>query len=249
MRPKSLLLALLCLLAFFSACDKSKDHEITPPIPGNNETPLPRIKEMTYYANDTEYDKKTFEYDRQGRLVYTVNTAGYSSTYTYEPGKAVKELYYPVDQSTIRYTYVLNDKGLAVYEEESKVRYEYDEQGYRIKAISPVTQISTIEDGNNVNTADWVTREGVLELISVTEKQYLHDMPNTIGDENMGITFLGRQNKNPLRWVMRTDYRDGQVTQEWGAITYRFEYDVHNRIIKSSSYQSHIPSIRYTYVE
>lgn len=249
MRPKSLLIALVCLVAF-SACHKSEDNEITPPIPGNNETPpIPKIKEITSYADDIEYNKKTFEYDRQGRLVYTINTAGTTETYTYTPGKAVKKIYFPHDKSTKLYTYVLNDKGLAVYEEETKERFEYDEHGYRIKAISSFTRISTIEEGNTVQTADWSTLEGAPELFSVTDNQYLHDQPNTIGDENMGITFLGRQNKNPLRWVMRTDYRNGKVSTEWGSITFWYEYDDHMRIVKSSNSHSHGPIIRYTYVE
>lgn len=250
MYPKSLLLALLCLLAF-SACHRTEEDEITPPIPGNHEIPppIPRIKEITRYANDIEYDKTTFEYDQQGRLLNTINTAGSKTTYTYEPGKVFKKIYIPTDSSTTLYTYVLNDKGIAVYEEKTREHFEYDEQGYRIKSISNLTQISTIEDGNTVKTANWVTYESIPELISVTEMDYLHDKPNTIGDENMGITFLGRQNRNPLAGVERFDFRDGKITQEWGLITFRYEYDASNRIVKSSSSHGHSPIIRYTYIE
>ena len=62
-----------------------------------------------------------------------------------------------------------------------------------------------------------------------TEYQFYTGKTNTIEDENYGVSFNGKQNKNPIKQETRTYYWDGSTTE---TTTYTYEYDTKGRITK-----------------
>lgn len=227
---------LLFVLIAFAACDQTVEPEIT--------APVPRIKEMTSYRNDILISKKTYEYDLHGRQVgaATKNTA---EKYVYEPGKVLMEIFWAETNKKVNYTLVLNSRGLMEHQEGSSESFEYDAQGYLIQTVSGATFKSTIEGGNLVRVETWSSQNGTPVLSSVVTRTFFKDKPNTIGMENTGLSFFGKQDRNP---VQRETYYNPKLELET-YITYEYEYDAQNRIIKSS--RSDIPNFYngYTYVE
>lgn len=236
MTSKLLTIALFCLLLAFLGCDNSDSPEIT--------APVPLIKEMTSHMNDSISSKKSYEYDQQGRQVGS-STSNTTEKYVYEPGKVLMEIYWAQTNKTVNYTLVLNSRGLLEYQEGSSESFEYDAQGYLTQTISGATFKSTIEEGNLVRYETWSSENGTPVLTSVVTRTFFKDKPNTIGKENTGLPFFGKQDRNPVK---RETYYNPKLELET-YITYEYEYDAQNRIIKRS--QSNIPNFynRYTYVE
>lgn len=82
-----------------------------------------------------------------------------------------------------------------------------------------------------------------------TEKsdyQFFTDKTNTIEYENMGITFFGKQNKNPIKQETTTYTYDGEVAPTQ-TITYTYEYDAKGRITKQTSNDGDYSV--YTYID
>jgi len=79
-----------------------------------------------------------------------------------------------------------------------------------------------------------------------TDFQYFNDKINTIGNENLGRSFLGKMNKNPIKKVTYSFsyYGSFRVT---GIINYTYEYDIKGRITKQISSEGDY-SI-YTYLD
>lgn len=234
--PRHLFLALLFLMTAFVGCDNTDDTVITPSIP--------LIKEMTFYRNDTITGNKTFEYDQQGRLILAVTNLT-TEKYVYEPGMVMMETYWAQTNKTVNYTLVLNSQGWLDHQEGSSESLEYDAQGYLIQSILGATFKSIVEEGNLVRDETWILSNGTPVLDGVFTRTFFKDKPNTIGMENQGLSFFGKQNRNP---VNRDTYYNPKLELET-SITWQYEYDAQNRIIKSS--RSDIPNTytKYTYVE
>jgi len=78
-----------------------------------------------------------------------------------------------------------------------------------------------------------------------TEYQFYTNKTNTIEGENCGVSFNGKQNKNPIKQVTFTYFQSGQPITE--TTTYTYEYDMKDRITKQISSEGDY-SI-YTYLD
>ena len=106
--------------------------------------------------------------------------------------------------------------------------YEYDADGYLTKIVlnsgtsTSETITFTVVNGNRVGTS-YLT--GGFTYTGTS--QYLMDKINTIGYENMGITFMGKQEKNLVQ-TAAISMSGVSLTQ-----TYTYQYDSQNRVTNS----------------
>jgi hypothetical protein len=122
--------------------------------------------------------------------------------------------------------------------------FEYNADGYMTKIVLEAgtadqeTMEFTISNGNRVGTVYTFGGE-TMNLIS----QYLTDKTNTTGSENMGIAFMGKQDKNLMQSITTT-YSGFTLIQ-----SYSYQYDAKDRVVKSTTTTNGLDpnSSSYTY--
>lgn len=143
----------------------------------------------------------TYEYNMDGKLTKLVHSkAGqedYVQLYVYSAGRV--EYLLPSASDTIRSTYFLNSQGLAdssVSEfGESVTRFSYDANGYLIRGVRSnmghdfLAATYSIAGGNLVSIANDPP-------VNYTETYTYTDKVNTIGNENTGQGWMGKQSVN-----------------------------------------------------
>lgn len=208
---------------------------------GDGDTPQSqyiRIKKIT--PEDTNGFKTSYEYDSKGRVI-KLNMNGGIRYYEYSDYD-VKFIFpssvnppYSCD-TTI---FLLNPNGLAKSSNAIKVgfgwKYEYDNNGYLIKSEGPSdtyykssTRLvkNTILDGNiSVSNEFYIENDTIRDTITYVYEYY--KTLNTIGLENVGISYLGKQNRNLRSKEIR--YHSSELPQ---TIYYTYEFDNFNRVVK-----------------
>jgi len=130
---------------------------------------------------------------------------------------------------------------------------EYDANKYLTKETEcnyyyegdTLKYLYTITNGNVSNMYMTLTDQYNPYVITETFFYYT-DKKNTIGDQNRGITFLGKQNNNLLKTLI---YDEGSYYTP-DTIQYNYKFDAKNRVVmlyvhlESGNY---IDSTRYTY--
>lgn len=229
MNTKILLLALLSLMIGFTACDKTDDE-----LPVS----IPKIKTITFHNGSTTISA-TYEYDQQGRVIRITSEDSFIQ-YEYHSDKIIKNE--SRNDSFTASSLLLNDKGLVIallMDNYIYMTYEYTLDGFHDKSTSYfmgsipdwVTD-NTIADGNRISCVVWEqdmyepNRDDDLESTYTYEYEYLASSTNTIGHENMGIDFFGKQDKNLVSKM--TLYRNNveHVTN------YIYKLDAHKRVVK-----------------
>lgn len=228
MKTKIILFAFLSLLVGFSACNDSNEPEIDQPATG-----ILLIKTMTSSGNYK--DSVHYEYDDSGKLIKISHSQSYYTKYTHKPGKVIMELYMGNTSPEQTNTYLINEEGLATSSYIGYVipniinTFEYDSNGYKIlkKANNDTIVTAKILDGNTIVKTEFDRQDKLINL--TMEYQFLTNI-NTIGDENRGITWEGKQNKNlpsQVTQVIKThNIRSEEITE------YTYEYDTQNRVTK-----------------
>jgi len=139
-----------------------------------------------------------------------------------------------------------------LFSDGSNYQYQYDANDYLIKRTrvtgSGYTNIvtSTIVDGNVTNSTYTTTGNGSTD--STTKIfEYFEEEKNTIEGKYLGIQFLGKANKNPLKKM--THYTNSNIYTE----DYAYTFDSDGYITtKITSYYinnvfSRTSTINYTY--
>jgi hypothetical protein len=135
----------------------------------------------------------------------------------------------------------------------SQLLREYDANGYMVKetyyiftsSADTATYWYTIKNGN-INGINGISTNQS-NPYSITETfSYYTDKQNTIGDQNSGIAFLGKQNNNLVKTLLYNlnNYSPPDTLQYW------YKFDSKNRVIMSYSsltLGSYVDSTRYTY--
>lgn len=220
--PRPLLFALLFLLAIFFSCDKSDDN------PAHK---IPRIKTITHGTSPNS-DKEFYEYDSMGRVIsitITGHTPGHTQ-YVYLENKIVR-----MSDSFIQLdTLYLNNKGLVMREMFGSTTYEYDANGYCNHSIFynsdgkiGMEYQSQVSDGNQTVLEIWETFNKQLVHSTTREYEFLPNSVNTIGEENKGITFYGKQDKNLLS--VETERNTGSESSDQRH--YSYQIDAKNRVV------------------
>lgn len=241
MKSNALFCALLSVFILFNSCKKS-DKEVD-----KITISIPKIKTITYYKGDSITSHTSFEYDTSGKLSKSTYSNGQSFTFSYAPSNIIRTYYYIISEKPSIDTLILNNKGLVISEEGGITTYEYTPEGYQSKLTidaSPKTsQTYTSLDGNIIKN----TERNYNDVRYIHTYTFLSDIINTIGNENMGITYFGKQDKNLKSKDNTIDLRDNKTFQ----LTYEYEFDTKNRVtkLKKIGWYSYNDSETYTYYE
>ncbi len=233
MRQLKLLLPLALL---FSGCTK---HDTTPDTPCYPLSLSPwRIAEESVFEgpDTTLVQKLVFRYDSAGRLTLILVDEGgrLDTTETYS---------YYADSVVMNFaTFLLNKQGLATFIP-GLMTWEYNSDGY-----------CTRETYSNTDSSFFLTNEFTWSCFNrsqerdrtnngvpvITNFRYYNKV-NTIGNENHGKSFLGRQNNALLQYGIREG--DTKFTK-----TYIF--DSLNRVIWETHNEKtgYVYYVRYTYL-
>jgi len=177
----------------------------------------------------------TIQYSTGGSYNYTYNSNGQRATFVYKFGTITEIGSYTytassitmlaneisgTNQYTIKATILLNNAGLAISEVDSTtgsstsgntLYYIYDANGYR---TSTITQSSTQNFSyQNGNLSTTIYSGTTPNNYSYT---YLMDKPNTLGNQNVGIYYLGKDNAN-----LKNSYT---YTSGTSTTTYNYSY-------------------------
>ena len=148
---------------------------------------VPKIKRITYYDANEPYSVG-FAYNGDGLL----SKKGVIS-YSYQGDTMVM-------LSSGAY-YTLNEDGLAQYSngntEPRLYNREYDSDGRAVSEIEYPQSISYTYEGDNLSI------EHVVSSFASYDVQYTYytDKENTIGNQNMGQPYLGKQSKNLAKTI------------------------------------------------
>ncbi|HAH22395.1 MAG TPA: hypothetical protein DCL77_01265, partial [Prolixibacteraceae bacterium] len=116
--------------------------------------------------------------------------------FVYAPGIIIKERHYNDRNEVFNDTLFLNKQGLVIAESGKDIAYEYNLDGYQSELRAGEILSYTISNGNTLTRKAWEYIDGNLKLILTTNYRFIPNSINTIGNENMGISFYGKQDKN-----------------------------------------------------
>lgn len=196
MNSRYLLLSLLVLILAFSACKENNNDE---PVLTN---PSMLIKTATQYQDGKVTSTTAYEYDNSGRIAKITYNAGRYEKYSYVSDTIILKEIYNNEFNHYTDTLLLNDRGLVISVNRSS-SFEYDAEGYLVRSTIvrdkyAYITINTIANGDILETTSEVDSLGILMETS----NYRYDfnstpaVASTIGDENTGIAFFGKQSKN-----------------------------------------------------
>lgn len=237
MKTLKFLLYLLISIIAFSACKKSStDNKSSVPAPQSS---IPKIATIR-----GSIDTTFFQYNSSGKLIKEINWSGYQileysgNTVTlkdYSEGGSI--------QSTEIFT--LNSRGQAIsssyagkkkstegnYLSEGNFNttytYEYDNDGYLIRKMYPISE-------SILDTVAYTIINGNETQAKYPGNEYFNytytNTTNTIGRENEGITFLGKQSKNLVQSSTHT-----YQSHTSDPITITYAYDNKGRVTIETS--------------
>ncbi len=218
-KKEAILIAGIATMLF--ACNK-KDNILVPV------DTTPKVKTYTTGSGNVT----SHQYDAQGRK--TVESSGiFSTNYTYSASQVSEKVYMSnvLDDETI---YELNGNGYVTrYSDPGSVfetRCEYDATGYMTRDYNLQSGVITVDRryfyaASGRLDSLYSYDGGVLKRrdVYVTDETHL----NTIGTENLGLLFFGKQSKGVITRITRTTFATGNVNQ----LDYTHTYDANGRII------------------
>lgn len=225
MTIKPIYLALLMALTLLISCDKNKDTELQ-----TDENKIPKLKTESWYPNGNLWYVNSYEYDKEGRIA-KIENEDVITTYKYEPGKVITKNVFSNNNQISNDTLLLNEKGLVTAIDDFIC--EYDAEGYRILApdfseMPPSPLTLSISKGNMVKS----TPKYWNEYVMVTATYKFQAGLNTIGEENKGIIWNGKQNKNLMSEEYIKTVTPGRTYEVLHLFTY--EFDAKNRVTKKT---------------
>lgn len=212
MRNIFLTVVVFCAAGMLASCKKDSNKAEEP-------ESGPRIKRMVWvYPNDSSVTE--YKYDEKGRI-REVAEGGYTNFYTYPTGRAEFRQVLNGKTDTFTAIFLLNSKGLADsmysinsdHSIEAGYSMEYDAEGYMIRNEDGIMHI---ENGNLVLAETLGSPGAPKSVFTYTDKL------NTIGSENTGMLFLGKQSKN-----LQSKY-----TYSGGTENYSYTFDSEGRVAK-----------------
>jgi len=219
------ILPLIFVILF--SCKKDKNNYTTAPVMS-----YPKINTETYvYGGNSSTE--TYSYNSNGRIFLLTQSDGSFIKYEYSNNKLIMEHYQ--SGGSLLYTAFnkINSLGLVVSDSMSSSysKYEYDVNGYLIKELNynngilTDSSIYTIFNGNTIS----VTRNNLTTTYLYTV-EYFTDKSNTIGNENKGIGFWGKQSTNLVKSVAYSIVGQGQLSLE----EYTYEFDINGRVSRQT---------------
>ena len=246
MKAKNLLPVLLIGIIAISSCKKDSK---------NSGLSVTRILKVNIQSGIYSYDM-TYQYDDAFRAKKIARENGNFKTYDYADSTVTVKTYNSTGTSLISTEiYIVNSKGLAKSLQGSgsyktsgtwSGKYEYDNDGYLTKEIftstieTGHTVFYTIKDGNMITKAFLYSGQ-----YDSTFYENFTSSKNTIGNDNIGLSFLGRQNVS-----LYTLVNEKSSTHATSPHTCTYEFDSQNRVkIVRSGEGGSATTITYTYVD
>lgn len=189
----------------------------------------------------------TYTYDAQGRCTEVLYSNGGKIAYEYQAGVVTVKAYNTANVLTSTSVYELNSEGLRIKETrpgnplfaESTV-YNSDKQ--------PVKHITS--NNGNTQVMDYFYSGGNYDSIRFTNngnwsstiiKTYYSDKLNTLSNDEEGVSFYGKENKNLVKTEQYT-YPDGTKND---ISNYTYEFDAKGRVVKETRVQGGNINISY----
>ncbi len=218
MKKAFLLLPLILLIAAF----QSK--------PGNS---LIRIKQVDNLKTGSS---ASYTYDEQGRILTSKSSKGPGAQYQYTSNVAIKQLSAAGNIGAQTDTFRLNSNGWVEMEADnyegktqSLSKYKYDVGGFMVEARQFIngslagTASYVIVKGNRT---DYTYIDEKKEVLSKVHYTYYNDKINTIGEENMGMLFHGRDSKNLFKESIGLNAKGDTVSINF----YSYKFDNQGRV-------------------
>jgi len=236
MRSKTFTLLFLLLLTACSKKDSPVYVQCYPLMP----SPHKIAEETGYTGLDTTFSyRKNYLYDDMGRLIreFTMSN-GYTDTSSYT--------YFSDKIKTSGADILLNEQGLAKSSNAGIIfTWTYNPEGYRTKQVYEY-QGGTITDTYtyvcyNQSSIARLTQTSISSKYDTTGIIYYTDKANTIGNENHGIYFDGKQSNTLIKTIIRTNQPPLNLT---------YVFDGMNRVqweTKSDSI-GHVTFRKFTYL-
>jgi len=210
---------------------------------------VPLLQKTTSLSQGGVPASVTYTYDGN-RLIKAVNQDNSYFTVEYSTNTVIEKDYNTNNQLTGSMVYSLNQQGYAVsaigssskscyallkdrmpitntlkLSGSKSITFSYDADGYMtlmstIDATGIVTLSFIVSNGNQVTTTIAYSGVNIIQ-----NNQYLSDKVNTTGSQNMGMNFLGKQNRNLVGSVISTS--NGNSILE----TFTYQYDSQGRPI------------------
>ena len=226
------------------------DKDITPDVI------IPKLKTEAYYygIDTTPLFTVTYEYNEASQLVLVKFLNNSYSVLEYDADKVTIKSY---DSKGIQSNseLILNGKGLL--QSGTWLQFGLNGTGYKYNADNYLIEkhytsayetdiyagvISyTITSGNTTSSADRNDKYGILGT-DINKYQFILDKINTIGNENRGLAFLGKSDKNLLeKWT----------THRGANVYFEYEFDSKGRVTKPIELNTAriMGSSTYTYMD
>lgn len=247
------ILFIACLLTFTYSCKKTNNNAQAGPYVPNISYP-----KIDYEIDSVNGDTIYFFYNSQGNLikekytniyvdlVYTTNKVNvnvyenYSLTYTYEyflnsSGLATTAIETSLNKSETNNNNLHFINNNVLKNTTDTTYYYYNSYGYLISAKYGTELYNYTYLNGNLTTE--------ISPYDTTTYQYFDGKLNTVGNNNIGVNFLGKQNKNLLKTTIY--YNSGQPYQ---TVNYNYEYDINGRVkteIINSNYSNQTTFYKY----
>ncbi len=258
MRNLTFILTIISVLILFS-CKKKSD-----PTPAPIDPSTSRVKSMTFTDSiGNLVATMAFQYNNLGQLIemHQLQYAGGTSMhfyYQYLPGTIIEIIYDTNNVLNARTAYSINSQKLITNGDQisytasgdSMLMYvysfKYNQDGYLIESKDFYQgdtsryhlQTWEISSGNSISYSVLFSESG----LTYTEiNEYYNSTVNTIGNENLGRSFLGKSSVNLIK-------SSTIPNNPFGSKSYTYEFDSQNRVVKSSITQSNVIfNIAYAY--
>lgn len=229
------------LLIMASGCSKKSDGEVdTPCFPYT--APHYLVKEILSFQSG-QYTKSAYFYDTLDRLVYRRDSGEniWGARWKYGPDT----VFLMTPDSFCHEMLVLNEQGYAIQNigtlPTGSDSWEYDGAGYVLKSISayPIVGITIYEYGYQCWNRKLATKFIAYDINhpipsgEVVTYEHFTDKISTIGLENIGIYYMGKQDNCLLkREILHTKTGVDTLNE------YTYEFDALNRVVKEFSWKS-----------
>ena len=175
----------------------------------------PKIKEI---INPRTKNVLEYSYNPDGKIVSVKNSKGIVTTYRYLENAIIKTSTDLLKAKSNTDTLHLNERGLAYPD-----RNKYDAEGYLVETNQHGTTRWVIENGNEKSTTYFDETGKAHNTVSY----FYSDKHSTIGNWNMGITFLGHGSKNLLKETVGIGSNGDTIAHSF----YKYQFDEKNRVI------------------
>jgi hypothetical protein len=197
--------------------------------PGNS---LIRIKEVDNLKTGSS---ATYIYDEQGRVLTMKSSLGATVQYQYIGNLAIKQFSGAGNFNAQTDTFELDKNGVAQFDRQGapgglsgQAKFKYDENGYRVETKQfyngvVVAKYTNNMAGGNISRYTYTDDKNISKVVLYF---YYPDKANTIGDNNLGMTYQGKDSKNLMKESIALDEKGDTAS----IMFYHYKFDNQGRV-------------------